>query len=77
MKEFDKASYRNKGGILQKLITFYKLFKYQIKSGKRCVIKHNVDFSMTDNAYLELGNDVIIQDYAWFPLTKSKGYYRE
>lgn len=25
---------------------------------------------MTDNAYLELGDNVVIQDFAWFPLTK-------
>jgi len=42
----------------------------KINAGKDCVIKSSVDFNLTDNAYLELGNNVIIQDYAWFPLTK-------
>ena len=51
------------------MITLYKVYINNIKAGKNCVIKRNVDFTLTDNAYLEFGDDVTIQDYAWFPLT--------
>jgi acetyltransferase-like isoleucine patch superfamily enzyme len=68
--KFDRASFRNKGGLLQKLITFYKIKKYRIKAGRRNVIKYNAEFHLTDNAYLEIGDDCVIQDYAFFQLTK-------
>lgn len=59
-----------RGGALQKFITWWKIYKNKIKAGKGCVIKSTVDFTMTDNSNLVLGDNVIIQDYAWFPLTK-------
>ena len=34
------------------------------------MIKHNADFWLTDNAILEIGNNCVIQDYAFFQLTK-------
>ncbi|NSB32863.1 acyltransferase [Clostridium saccharoperbutylacetonicum] len=66
----DKASYRNKGGLIQKCITNYKLKKYFNKFGKNNIIKFNSEFHLTDNAYLEIGNDCVIQNYAFFQLTK-------
>lgn len=69
---FDKASFRNKGGIIQKLVTYYKVKKYNIKSGKSCVIKRNSEFHLTDNAILEIGNNVTIQEYSFFQLTMPK-----
>lgn len=66
----DKASYRNKGGFLQRLITFYKIKKYGIKAGTENIIKSSVEFRLTDNAYLEIGSHCVIQDYTFFQLTK-------
>ena len=66
----DKASVRNKKGVLQQLITFFKIKKYKINAGKGCVIKFNSEFHLTDGAILAIGNNVIIQDYAFFQLTK-------
>jgi acetyltransferase-like isoleucine patch superfamily enzyme len=69
-KDFDKASYRNKRGLRQRLTTAFKIFKYKIKAGKGIVIKSSVDFWLTDNAVLEIGDNCVIQDYAFFQLTK-------
>lgn len=70
--EIDKASFRNKGGLFQRLITWYKIKKYHIDAGFGCVIKYNSEFHLTDNAILKIGNNVTIQDYAFFQLTKPK-----
>lgn len=66
----DKASFRNKGGILQSLITYLKLKKHGIVSGSGCIIKYNSEFHLTDSAFLKLGKNVVIQDYVFFQLTK-------
>lgn len=66
----DKASYRNRGGVIQRLITLYKVKKYFSKAGRGNVIKHNSEFWLTDGAYLEIGNNCVIQDYSFFQLTK-------
>lgn len=68
--KIDKASVKNKGWIIQQLITFFKIKKYKINAGKGCVIKFNNEFYLTDNAILTLGNNLVIQDYAFFQLTK-------
>jgi acetyltransferase-like isoleucine patch superfamily enzyme len=66
----DIASYRNRGGVIQQIISWYKVKRYGIIAGKNTVIKANAEFSLTDNAYLEIGNDCIIQGYSFFQLTK-------
>lgn len=66
----DKASVRNKGGVIQSLITLYKIKRFGIIAGKNCVIKRNSEFHLTDGAVLEIGNNVVIQDYAFLQLTK-------
>ena len=66
----DKASYRNRGGVIQSVITFFKIKRYNINAGKGCVIKFNTEFCLTDNAVLTIGNNVVIQDYSFFQLTK-------
>lgn len=66
---FDKASARNRGGIIQKIITKYKLRNFN-KYGKNNVIKKSAEFWLTDNAYLEIGSNCTIQDYSFFQLTK-------
>jgi acetyltransferase-like isoleucine patch superfamily enzyme len=65
----DRASYRNRGGLLQWLVSTYKAKKYLTKAGSGIVIKHNAEFWLTDNAVLEVGNDCTIQNFAFFQLT--------
>ena len=66
----DKASYRYRGGFIQKIITAYKIRRYFTNSGKGNLIRHNADFWLTDGAVLEIGNQSTILDYAFFQLTK-------
>ncbi|MFA9373714.1 MAG: DapH/DapD/GlmU-related protein [Poseidonibacter sp.] len=72
VNKIDKASVRNKGGIIQKIISYLKIKKNGIIAGKDCVIKYNSEFHLTENAYLEIGNNVVIQDYSFFQLTMPK-----
>lgn len=65
----DRASYRNRGGVLQKLVSAYKARRYFSSRGKAIVVKHNAEFWLTDNAVLEVGNNCTIQNYAFFQLT--------
>ena len=65
----DRASYRNRGGLLQRLASAYKARRYLTKGGRGLVIKHNAEFWLTDNAVLEVGDDCTIQNYAFFQLT--------
>ncbi len=66
----DRASYRNKGGIIQRLTSSYKIKRYFSKAGSGNVIKYNAEFWLTDGAYLEIGRDCVIQNYSFFQLTK-------
>lgn len=68
----DRASYRNKGGWLQWLITHYKIKRYFSISGTNNVIKSNVEFLLTDGAYLQIGSNCVIQDHSLFVLTKPR-----
>ena len=68
--KIDKASFRNRGGVIQSIITLYKIKKFGIIAGKNCVIKHNSEFHLTDGAVLKIGNNVVIQDYTFVQLTK-------
>lgn len=65
----DRASYRNRGGLLQRLVSVYKAKKYLTRAGSGIIIKHNVEFWLADGAILEVGNDCTIQNYAFFQLT--------
>jgi acetyltransferase-like isoleucine patch superfamily enzyme len=66
----DPASYRNRGGFLQRLISAYKSKKYLTRAGKDVLIKPNTEFWLTDNAVLEVGDGCTILNYAFFQLTK-------
>lgn len=66
----DRASYRNRGGALQRLVSAYKAWRYLSKSGSGVVIKHNAEFWLTDHAVLEVGDGCTIQNFAFFQLTK-------
>lgn len=66
----DRASYRNRGGVIQRLSSAYKAWKYVTRCGHGVVIKHNAEFWLTDNAVLEIGDNCTIQNFAFFQLTK-------
>lgn len=66
----DRASYRNKGGLAQRLITAYKIWRHGIRAGSACVIKRSAEFRITQGGVIEFGNEVIVQDYAYIQLTK-------
>jgi acetyltransferase-like isoleucine patch superfamily enzyme len=68
--KIDKASYRNRGGVFQKIITRYKIWRHISKAGKGDVIKYNADFWITDGAYVEIGDNCTILNYAMIALTK-------
>ncbi|WP_221139858.1 MULTISPECIES: acyltransferase [unclassified Rhizobium] len=65
----DKASYRNRGGILQRLVTAYKRFRYFSRAGSNLVVKRSAEFRMVKHAVLEVGSNVTIQDQSFFQLT--------
>jgi len=69
-QEVDRASYRNRGGSLQKLVSVYKSRRYFSKWGKGLVIKYNAEFWLTRNAILKIGDNCTIQNYAFFQLTR-------
>lgn len=54
-KVIDKASYRNRGGLLQRLITRYKAWRHLTFCGKGVVIKRSVEFRLASGAVLEVG----------------------
>jgi acetyltransferase-like isoleucine patch superfamily enzyme len=66
----DRASYRNRKGLLARLVTAYKLQRYFTRHGSGNMISSKADFRNTDGAVLEIGNDCSILDYAFFQLTK-------
>ena len=65
----DRASYRNRGGAIQLLVTAYKRYRYFTLYGSDLVVKRNAEFRMVKHARLEVGSNVTIQDYALFQLT--------
>lgn len=65
----DRASYRNRGGLVQRLVTAYKRFRYFTSAGKNLVVKSSAEFRMVNHAILEVGENVTIQDYVFFQLT--------
>lgn len=68
-KTSDKASYRNRGCVIQRLISRYKAWRYLTRYGSNLLIKRSSEFRLTDGAILEIGDNSTIQDYAFFQLT--------
>lgn len=66
----DKASYRNRGGLVQRLVSGYKVRRYFSKWGRGCRIRASAEFWLTDGARLEIGDNSTILDFAFFQLTK-------
>lgn len=69
-ENIDKASYRNSGGRIKRLLSWTKGRRYFQKSGRNIQIREKVSFELTDNAYMEIGNDCVIREYSYFQLTK-------
>lgn len=67
--EFDRASYRNRGGLFQRLISAYKSWRHFTSCGSGVVVKRNAEFRLANNAVLEIGENCTIQDFAFFQLT--------
>ena len=65
----DKASYRNRGGVLQRAISGYKAARYLTHCGADVVIKRTAEFRLADAAILEVGDGCTIQDFSLFQLT--------
>lgn len=65
----DKASYRNRGGWLQRLVLSYKAWRYFTQAGKKIVVKRSAEFRLAQGAVLEVGDGCTIQDYSFFQLT--------
>ncbi|MCW0014921.1 DapH/DapD/GlmU-related protein [Rhizobium sp. BT-226] len=69
MATVDRASYRNRGGFLQRLISAYKGRRFFTKVGANLVVKASAEFRLVDHAVLEVGDNVTIQDHSFFQLT--------
>ncbi|PDT01023.1 transferase [Rhizobium chutanense] len=67
--KIDKASYRNRGGLIQRITTVYKRFRYFTAAGNDLVVKRSAEFRMVKHAVLKVGSGVTIQDEAFFQLT--------
>jgi acetyltransferase-like isoleucine patch superfamily enzyme len=65
----DKASYRNRGGVGQWLISAYKAWRHFSRSGSGIVVKRTAEFRLCKGAVLEVGDNCTIQDYSFFQLT--------
>lgn len=65
----DRASYRNRGGLLRRLVSLYKARRYFSKCGKDFVCKASAEFRLVKHAVLEAGESVTIQDQSFFQLT--------
>ena len=51
----DKASYRNKGGVFQRLISRSKAWRWLTKCGEGVVIKRSVEFRIASGGLIEVG----------------------
>lgn len=65
----DMASYRNRGGGLQWLISSYKVWRHLSRAGTGIVIKRTAEFRLAKGAVLEFGDHCTIQDFCLFQLT--------
>lgn len=65
----DKASYRNRGGWIHRLISAYKAWRHLSSAGAGIVIKRTAEFRLAEGAVLEVGDHCTIQDFCFFQLT--------
>jgi len=64
----DKASYRNRRGLYQRLVSAWKL-RHFTDYGTGCLIKPSVEIRCAEGAVLEIGDDCTIQDFSFIQLT--------
>ena len=65
----DKASLVRNISLMDRLRTSYFSNTKNIKFGKNCVVKKNVEIKKTNNAICEFGNNVYLLDYVFIQLT--------
>ena len=65
----DKASTYHRS-LADKVRTWWKLNGKDVSYGKDCIIKADTEIKMADNAILEIGDNVIIERFAFIQLTK-------
>jgi acetyltransferase-like isoleucine patch superfamily enzyme len=65
----DKASLVRNISLMDRLRTFYISKTKNIKFGKNCVVKKNVEIVKTKNAICEFGDNVFLLDYVFIQLT--------
>lgn len=68
-EKIDRASYRNRGGFFQRLVSLYKRKRYLRRCGGDLLCKRSVEFRLVEHAVIDVGRSVTIQDYAFFQLT--------
>lgn len=66
----DRASYRNSGGAVKRILSWMRKKRYFQRAGRNVQIRNNVSFDLTDHAYIEIGDNSVIREYAYFQLTK-------
>jgi acetyltransferase-like isoleucine patch superfamily enzyme len=74
--EVTRYQFKDRAGITQislrdRIRSYFKLYlNRQIVAGENCIIKPHADIKLTDNAILELGDQVIFDSYSYILLTK-------
>jgi acetyltransferase-like isoleucine patch superfamily enzyme len=65
----DKASYRHRGGLFQRLVSAFKAWRHFTSAGTGIMIKRTAEFRLAKDAVLEVGDNCTIQDFSFFQLT--------
>ena len=56
----DRASYRNRGSLVQRVISRYQAARYFTTCGEDVVVKRSAEFRLVQNAVLEVGKGCTI-----------------
>ena len=56
----DKASYRSRDGLIQQVISAYKIARYFTANGNENVVKHNAEFWLTDGKGAVIGANAVV-----------------
>ena len=65
----DKASVYHRT-IFDRIRTWWQLGRRGVPYGRNCIVKANVEIRLTDNAILEMGENVVIERYVFIQLTR-------
>jgi len=71
----DKASSRYYS-YYQLVLSKWRLRQQNIQAGKAVIVEDNVEFRLTNNALIEIGDHTVISSYAYFLMTKPKPVLR-